>query len=153
MWVEWRVPIGWIFFDVPLFTFWYVTKDVSFLSYLAKSASVRALLFDISFLMLCHVVQTYGSEVRLCWQEYELWSFKKGLDEWLIGFFRDPVLSDAISAETIAPVHFSLPTVGDLIRPQSLRRDAFLWNVAPDLYAWRGQDSEPRPPLLQTWAW
>ncbi|XP_078280598.1 mediator of RNA polymerase II transcription subunit 24 isoform X2 [Rhinoraja longicauda] len=31
----------------------------------SKAASVRALLFDISFLMLCHVAQTYGSDVIL----------------------------------------------------------------------------------------
>ncbi|KAG9267587.1 mediator of RNA polymerase II transcription subunit 24 [Astyanax mexicanus] len=39
--------------------------SVCFCNVLAKAASVRALLFDISFLMLCHVVQTYGSEVIL----------------------------------------------------------------------------------------
>ena len=30
-----------------------------------KSANVRALLFDISFLMLCRIVQLYGIEVIL----------------------------------------------------------------------------------------
>ncbi|XP_020852955.1 mediator of RNA polymerase II transcription subunit 24 isoform X2 [Phascolarctos cinereus] len=39
------------------------TKNIS--NENSKAASVRALLFDISFLMLCHVAQTYGSEVIL----------------------------------------------------------------------------------------
>ena len=29
-----------------------------------KTSQTRALLFDISFLMLCHVTQVYGMEVR-----------------------------------------------------------------------------------------
>lgn len=42
---------------------------------------------------------------------------------------------------------------GDLIWSESLRWDALLWNVAADMHAWGGQDSEPRPPLLQARAW
>lgn len=45
------------------------------------------------------------------------------------------------------------PLPGDPLRPQPFRGDALLWNMAADMYAWRGQDSEPRPPLLQTRAW
>lgn len=46
-----------------------------------------------------------------------------------------------------------LPSVGDPVRPQYFWGDALLWNMAADMYAWRGQDFEPRPSLLQTWAW
>lgn len=46
-----------------------------------------------------------------------------------------------------------LPSLGRPVRPQSFRGDTFFWNLAADMYAWRGKDPEPRPPLLQTWAW
>ena len=47
----------------------------------SKAAQNRALLFDISFLMLCHITQLYGSEVMLIlW--YTVMSYHPALWFW-----------------------------------------------------------------------
>ncbi|PIO40068.1 hypothetical protein AB205_0153200 [Aquarana catesbeiana] len=67
-------------------------------SFASKAASTRALLFDISFLMLCHVAQTYGSEVDLLFMVINFSSLGEGgvllSTNQLLGVRKGPVSSE-----------------------------------------------------------
>nr|CAG4643030.1 EOG090X01FD [Ilyocryptus agilis] len=70
----------------------------------SKSANVRALLFDISFLMLCRITQMYGIEVILSGEPGGETFFEQWASEWLkpnqapdLALTRcDPILTDQL---------------------------------------------------------
>lgn len=105
--------------------------------------------------MLCHVVQTYGSEVKSLSHSFDDLYFQCLATRWPEKAALPTFFCSLISEEfwTYNTWLLLLSSSGDLIRPQPFRRDTLLWNMAADMHAWGGQDSEPGPPLFQTRAW